>query len=254
MSHDPHDGMSPSARALLRHGAAPRLRTASERERTAAAVHRIAATPAIAASVWFGWKGAALATALVLGGVALVKSRHVEAPPPRVAHVAPSVSRPIAPRAPTPTVEPATGPTVSVTAPPPARVVAPARAVAPHETAFPRAPRVVVHEAPSATVEPSDGVSASAAPVPVRLDPPPEDEPRALERARASLSTDPAEALRIVESGAASERFAEERALIAMEAERRLGRTDSLHARAEAFLRRFPRSLYAERVRRWVAP
>lgn len=74
-----------------------------------------------------------------------------------------------------------------------------------------------------------------------------------LERARAALSTDPAEALRVVESGAASERFAEERSLIAMEAERRLGRTESLHARAEAFLERFPRSLYAERVRRWVA-
>lgn len=37
-------------------------------------------------------------------------------------------------------------------------------------------------------------------------------------------------------------------------AQARLGRTEATRSRAEAFLRRWPRSLYAERVRRWLVP
>ncbi len=69
MSHDPHDGMSSGASALLRH--APKRRALApppERARTTAAVRRVAATPFIAASVWLSWKGIALAAALLLAG------------------------------------------------------------------------------------------------------------------------------------------------------------------------------------------
>jgi len=81
-----------------------------------------------------------------------------------------------------------------------------------------------------------------------------EDELGTLERARALLRNDPAEALRIVDGlGArAGSGMAEERALIAVEALQRLGQTETMRARAEDFLQRWPRSLYAERVRRWL--
>lgn len=82
---------------------------------------------------------------------------------------------------------------------------------------------------------------------------PTESELERVERARSLLRSDPAEALRVAEAGA-SESLAEEREVIAVEALHRLGRGEATRARAEAFLRRWPRSLYAERVRRWVGP
>jgi len=48
--------------------------------------------------------------------------------------------------------------------------------------------------------------------------------------------------------------LAEEREVIAVEALHRLGRGEATRARAQAFLQRWPRSLYADRVRRWVGP
>lgn len=247
MSHDPHDGMSPGARALLRHAPAPRPRTAAERARTTAAVRRVAATPAVAASVWLGWKGLALAAAVALGGVALASRPRPAAPPPRATPPVPRVTdapparaaiahvtapRPLAPRAPTPS------------APTPREVALRAlRAPATHaEPRLPPPPPTPLRVDPPAAL-----ASGSAA-----IAPPPEDETLTLERARATLQSDPAEALRIVEGASTGERFAEERALIAMEAERRLGNTPALQSRAARFLARFPRSLYAERVRRWV--
>lgn len=249
MSHDPHDGMSPGARALLRHAPPPRPRTAAERARTTAAVRRMAAAPAVAASVWLSGKGLALASVLALGGVALATRPRPATPPPRAPVAAPQspvalpppppvaqveALRPHAERAPTPTV-------------PPPRALALRVPRAPAPRTGPREPPTSPAPLP---VEPSGGLSAGSTVVA----PPPEDEALTLERARATLPRDPAEALRIVEGASTSERFAEERALIAMEAERRLGNTVALQSRATGFLARFPRSLYAERVRRWVAP
>lgn len=241
MSHDPHDGMSPGARALLRHAPTPRPRTDAERARTTAAVRRVAATPAVAASVWLSWKGVALASALALGGVALATRPRPAAPPPRATMSVPPATAP-----------PARAPDAHVAAPRPLVPSAPTRrALAPRVLRAP-SPRTALHEpspppTPRRVDPPAVPLAGSTA-----LAPPSEDETHTLERARATLQSDPAAALRIVERASTSERFAEERALIAMEAERRMGNTPALQSRAARFLARFPRSLYAERVRRWV--
>jgi hypothetical protein len=228
-------------------------------------VRRVAATPAVAAGVWFGWKGAALAAALALGGVALARRPQRASFASRATPAAPTTSPARPPRAPlvvespmraaapSPAESPMRAATPSVTTSASPRSV-PMPHVAPPRVVPPPPPRVVTPDTP---VEPPAARAAAPAPPAqggARAEPPPEDEPRTLERARAALRTDPAEALRIVEGGTAGERFIEERALIAMEAERRLDRTAALQARAAEFLRRFPRSLYAERVRRWVGP
>ncbi|MFO0625566.1 MAG: hypothetical protein U0325_08100 [Polyangiales bacterium] len=254
MTHDPHDGMSPAARALLRHAPTPRPRTPAERARTSAAVRRIAAAPAVATGVWFGWKGLALASALVLGGVALATRPRPAPTPPRATLPART------PAAPAPTLAPPATPAPSVHTDPadhtgPSAPTRPRRVAAPRETrgpaplAAPLAPPLPAPTPPrpETVVSPTTPAITGTA-----VAPPPEDEVRTLERARATLQRDPTEALRIVEGISASERFAEERALIAMEAERRLGHTDALQRRATRFLSRFPQSLYAERVRRWV--
>lgn len=247
MSHDPHDGMSSGARALLRHAPTPRPRTATERARTTAAVRRVAATPAVAASVWLSWKGLALAAALALGGVALTTRPRPATPPLRTASSVPHAT--VAP--------PARATVAHVAAPRPRMPHAPTPSAPTPREVTPRAlrspsPRPALRDPPPPPTPPRVDPPAALASGSTAITPPPEDEARTLERARATLQRDPAEALRIVEGASNSERFAEERALIAMEAERRLGDTPALQSRAARFLARFPRSLYAERVRRWV--
>jgi beta-phosphoglucomutase-like phosphatase (HAD superfamily) len=60
MSDDRYEGMSDSARSLLRSVGGPRPRTGPERARTARQVARIAATPVVAGGLWLSWKGALL--------------------------------------------------------------------------------------------------------------------------------------------------------------------------------------------------
>lgn len=258
MSDDRFEGMSDSARSLLRSAGAPRPRTGPERARTTRQVARIAATPVVAGGLWLSWKGALLAAALVAGGVGVAVARRDPAPsaPPPSSSVAPRQRpagrvTPAVPPAPPPAVTPAPPPAVS-----PAPPAAPARAqrtVAARPARSASTPAVVEAPeapAPAAALEPSTvtgggGASALARPV--------ESELERVERARSLLRSDPAEALRVVE-GASGGGLAEEREVIAVEALHRLGRTEATRSRAEAFLRRWPRSLYAERVRRWLVP
>lgn len=257
MSDEGLEGMSESARSLLRQARGPRPRTADERARTTRSVARIATAPVVAGGAWLSWKGAVLAAALVAGGMgtaAFVRRQPGAVPATRL--TAPSAPRPAAPATvPTATVapraeRPVTPPTV------PARAVVvrvdaraptggPRRSVLAPVDGRPVAPTVTPVEPPRTLPSGgSNGPVAAAA----------EDELGTLERARTLLRHDPAEALRIVDGIGAmpGSPLAEERALIAVEALQRLGRADAMRARAEDFLRRWPRSLYAERVRRWL--
>ncbi len=251
MTHDPHDGLSPAARALLDRASAPRPRTADERRRTTQRVARLAVAPVVAGGAWLSWKGALLAAALVAGGVGVAVAHRVSTPSPVPVRVAPRVvSAPVAVRVeepPAPMFGPSLPPAevAPVVAVRPARpVVSPARSPARPVEPMPAAPVV------APTVIASAPVGSVAAPVVAH---PMEDDQRTLERARQLLASDPAEALRIAES-VSSAALAEERELIALDALRRMGRGDALRARGQRFIERHPRSLYAERVRRWLLP
>lgn len=270
MSRHTGDDMGPAAQALLRHARAPRPRSAAERARTTADVRRIAAAP-VAIGVWLGWKGGLLAMALSVGAVgamlharrATVSATAPTAPRPRRAPVTATV-----PHAPAPTiVSPPVAPVVPVVPVVPAAPVVPAvpaPSMATRPAARPvRAPvATVVREPDVEAVTPAPSIVAPSIPralAPTGAvsspSPPDEDEQHVLERARSLLGSDPAESLRLTERGDVTPRggFAEERELIAMEALQRLSRRTLLHERAAGFLQRFPRSLYAERVRRWLA-
>lgn len=250
MTHDPREGLSPSARALLGRAAAPRPRTEEERRRTTRRVARLVVAPAVVGA-WLSWKGALLAAALVAGAVGVVVARRpapTPATPTIVRRAAParSVSAPaplppaeqFGPPSPPPVVE---APRVEVARPARARVV-PAAPGPMAETPAPALPT----PAPVVASAPVGGPGSTAAP-------PVESEIQALERARSLLGSDPAGALRVVES-LSHGTMNEERDLIALDALRRLGRVDALRTLGEQFLQRFPRSLYAERVRRWLRP
>lgn len=251
MTHDPHDGLSPSARALLGRASAPRPRTAEERRRTTQRVARLAVAPLVAGGAWFSWKGALLAAALVAGGVGVAVARRSPPPPPAPVRVAPRA---------------VTTPVVRRVEEQPARVFgppAPAPEVPRVVAARPVRPVVSPARSPSRAVEPAPGAPVVAPPViasaPTGGDTAPviarpmEDGQHVLERARQLLGSEPAEALRIAET-VSSREVVEERELIAMDALHRLGRGDDLRARGQRFIERFPRSLYAERVRRWLRP
>lgn len=262
MSDDRYEGMSESARSLLRSAGAPRPRTGPERARTARQVARIAATPVVAGGLWLSWKGALLAAALVAGGVGVAVARRTPEVPPsrpgatatarpgataRTAGTAATSATPVE-RAPDGIVGPGAAPTVPAAAAP-RRAQRPAAARPARELPAPAAE--VVPEEPAPAVTSTTGVGGSGGGGAVAR--PVESELERVERARSLLRSDPAEALRVAESGA-SESLAEEREVIAVEALHRLGRGEATRARAEAFLRRWPRSLYADRVRRWVGP
>lgn len=246
MTYDPHDGLSPSARALLGRASPPRPRTAEERRRTTQRVARLAVAPMVAGGAWFSWKGALLAAALVAGGVGVAVTRRSPAPPPALVRVTPRAVVPrVAARVEVPA--PTFGPPASPVEVP--RVVV-ARALRPVVAPVRSASRAAEPSPAAPTVTASAPTGGVPAPVVAR---PPEDDQHVLERARQLLGSDPAEALRIAEAVSWRE-VIEERELIAMDALHRLGRGDDLRARGQRFLERFPRSLYAERVRRWLRP
>lgn len=77
----------------------------------------------------------------------------------------------------------------------------------------------------------------------------------ALARAFALLSTAPSDALAQLEAFDTAfpvSQLRSERDFIAFDAMRRLGRADEARSRGEAILSRYPRSMYAPRVRRWL--
>ena len=76
-----------------------------------------------------------------------------------------------------------------------------------------------------------------------------------LERAREKLGSDPAAALAELDAHAAkfpSGQLGSERELLAIDAQKRLGRNAEAKKRGEAFIARNPKSLYAERVRKLI--
>ncbi len=80
---------------------------------------------------------------------------------------------------------------------------------------------------------------------------PAETEAQLLERARTALSADPARALALTEQHRAhfpAGVLAQEREVIAIEALKRLGRTDDAAQRAAAFARRYPNSAYRKKL------
>lgn len=253
MTHDPHDGLSPSARALLRRAAPPRPRTPEERRRTTQRVARLAVAPLVAGGAWFSWKGALLAATLIAGGVGVAVARRSSAPPSAPVRIAP---RMVTPRAVARVEEPAPmfGPPAPLPAPPPVVVARATRPVVSPARLPSRPPSRPVEPPPTAPVA-APTVIASApggATAPVVAHPT-EDDMHRLERARQLLGSEPSEALRLAEAVSSTE-VVEERELIAMDALHRLGRGDALRVRGQRFIERFPRSLYAERVRRWLRP
>ena len=253
MNDERFEGMSESARALLTQAGGPRPRTAAERASTAAAVGRIAATPVVAGGAWLSWKGALLAMALVAGGLgvsAVARREPTVDVAPRAAGPTATAAEPVR-RAPEEVVTTAVvvrvaaAPVVSAAAPVPRVAARPARvSAAATVDAVPRAAATAPAVEPVSVTVGGGGGGGVARPV--------EDELRALERARSMLASDPAEALRIVDGAGAAGLggLGEEREVIAVEALHRMGRTEAMRQRAEGFLRRWPRSLYAERVRR----
>ena len=115
----------------------------------------------------------------------------------------------------------------------------------------PPAPVVVPSVEPAETAPAPNG--ASGPPVPADQT---TLENSLLEPARSALARDPQEALArlaVYDSTVRNPRLTEERDDIAFEALRRQGRHGEARARGEAFLARYPRSIYADSVRRALA-
>jgi hypothetical protein len=104
---------------------------------------------------------------------------------------------------------------------------------------------------PSEAAEPSSTAAASATAHAGSVNPRPESEAELLERARGSLAGNPARALALTEQDRArfpSGVLAQEREVIAIEALKRLGRTDEAARRAADFERRYPGSAYRKKL------
>lgn len=83
------------------------------------------------------------------------------------------------------------------------------------------------------------------------------DELALLQRAQALIDTRPAEALGLLDTHAHEHPagvFAQERESLAIDALRKLGRRDAAHARARAFVQRYPGSPHTRRITTWLEP
>lgn len=138
-----------------------------------------------------------------------------------------------------------------------------APSVAPAPGAGP-VPEIPAHAEPSSPAAPVAHTLRPAAarrvhPKPARAParPDPEAELALLGRAQALLDSDPKGALSALAEHAHHYRhgvFSEEREVLAIEAENKLGLKDLARARAERFMARFPRSAHARRVRTLLEP
>ena len=78
-----------------------------------------------------------------------------------------------------------------------------------------------------------------------------------LRRAQTLVDTRPAEALAVLDTHARSYPagvFAQERESLAIDALRKLGRREQAHARAHAFVQRYPQSPHTRRIGTWLEP
>lgn len=240
---DPRSDASAELRALLDAGAPPPPLPPAVRAAGAKHVAGLARAAAAAPVATFGTKAVAflcaVGTAALLGAAGLRATRRPAArsavSAARIAPSPPSTGVPVVTRVVTPVVSPVVTrvvtPAVSPSLPAPrgrASLSGAGRGVAPR----PRARGEVITTAVRAPTEP----------------PAPSDESR-IEAARAGLATAPAESLALAQSTPADGPFAEERAWLTLRALDRLGRRAEVRAAADAFLARWPESLYAPAVR-----
>ncbi len=283
----PGGGAPSGARDLLRHAAAPKALDAAHRAHHAALLAKATATVGAGAGAAAGTKlalGAKLFASgkLVVIGLASVavvavatatirKPALQHATPAAQVHVAPRERAPVAPArvvepvvmetSPPPVVETVVAPVVETVAPvtaPAARRSAPS-IVAPSVAAAASADPVPTPTAEaSADPTPATGGGVVAAPtVATAAAPMPTEDPlaveeRLMERARRSLSSDPRDALVVVqqhERDFPDGQHAADRDWIAIQALQRLGRTNEARARAETLIARHPRSPYVQRAR-----
>lgn len=218
------DTASPEVRALLESASPSRAMTPEERSRSRARLGRYVAVAAVAGGLsWLPGAAFGAGLGLIVGIGTLVA-------PPWLSPDPPESSRPPA----------------AATAPLPA---GPASATPESPAAPPTAEaRSSAAQAPSA---PSASTTATL--------PTPEDllagEVALLDRARASLSGDPAEALRLAGEHAARYprgKLGAEREMVAIDALRRLGSSGEARARAESLLAGAKGSLYEERIRKMI--
>jgi hypothetical protein len=238
--------------ALLRRAPGPRAMSAAERARTAA---RVAQVPvALGAGVgWAAWaKGIAVVAGLGAAGLAgygLLRDHdhdHDRDHDHPTSIVAPLQRLPLDRLRP-------------VKLPPPVHL---------EETASEAPSPSPSPPPPPAAPDPPASASARGQPRSLGPTPPPLDsaapatdadellrEAELLERARADIARDPASSLRALDQhreGFSDGQLTAERELLAIDALARQGRAAEARARAAAFLARFPRSPYADRVRRIV--
>lgn len=217
------DEGSEEMRALFRAGAPTRRMTAEERARTRDRIGRYVAAATVAAAL--SWvPGAALGAAL---GLVAVAAMYVV---PAWIAPRPAPSTPALP--PIPTAVPTASAALPEPPPPPSAI----------PSAEPPAPR-----APAA---PPSSASSAAPPADLLA-----EEVALLDRARAALGTNPAAALAL--AGDHASRFPQgklgmEREIVAVDALRRLGRSDEARARGDLLLDRARGSLYEERVKKLV--
>lgn len=220
---------SDDVRALLAAGERTRPITPIERARTGRRLARYASASAVA--VGLAWApsaalGAGLGVAAIVVGWGVPKLLEPPPPPDRsdpASVVAPRASRAVA--------------TTSATAQAPPLALAPSVPTPPPAMAATRA-------------------ASSAAPIDEQPPSSPDalaEEVALLDRARAALVTNPAEALQLTEAHGArfpTGQLRMERELLVVDALRKLGRTAEARDRAATLLLRAKGSLYEERVRR----
>jgi len=219
---------------LLRRAPLPRAMSAAERARTAA---RVAQVPAALGSgiAWAAWmKGIAVVAGLGVASLAAYSLDHDR----HAAIVAPLQRLPadrlravdLAPPIPAVVTTPEV---VNDPAAPTPPVIA---------TAIARGqPRSLGHAAPLDSAAPATDADTLLR------------EAELLEKARAGISRDPAASLRVLDAhreGFGDGQLTAERELLAIDALARQGRTAEARARGGAFLARFPKSPYADQVRR----
>jgi len=215
------------ARALLQSARRPAPMSPEVRARTAARVAAIAATPVAAGVIikWLSGKTLAFFAAFGLLGASIGLIAYLMTRAPA------STNAPKSPQAPA-VVASSAAPSTSASVVPSTTPVVPSASI-------------VAPPVPS----PKTSVSvASSGDTLVK-------EMELLESARSKLSSDPAGALKDLDTHAArypAGQLATEREVVAVDALKRLGRTAEAKKRGEAFIARNPKSIYVERVRKLI--
>jgi hypothetical protein len=230
---DPSSDAPRGVRDLLAHAPKAPALSADAKARMATRIAQgAAAAGGVAAGTWL-WKGLFGATAIGLAGVVFVLATQTHAPSPPPIRPTTAVAPPIE------------STTVAELAPAPVET-------APLRTAEAEAPSAVPQAVPAArtTTAPARAAAASAHAAPAADDA--GDDLDLVQRAHGLVDSDPGAALNLTRQHASRfphSLYDQERERIAIRALANLGRTQEARARGEAFLRNYPRSIYATPVR-----